>query len=492
MDIIYAKSLHLKYLRNIYRKHLETVYTNRNTIDTTLTDTFYLWKHSGNEEFWSIIYSEDFDSTAKSALANALKNNSKGNTTSLIQGYFNKLKDFRNFILNFDCGNLESDLNALKDFLLDIECLEPISSRADKFNIFDILKITRTEIRHSNVLAWLINPSENHNLGDSIIKGIIRNISLSFENNEEVFNALLIDGYDFTVQREWRNIDILAVSENNKMVICIENKIDSTEHNNQLNNYRAIIENTYADFRKIFIYLSPYGNQASDPDNWYAMSYQNILDIIVNAKDKKKLQPDVELLIENYLEAIRRDILKDEKLAQICKEIYYKHQRALDLIFENKPDRASELADIIQLWAKQKSKEGEIDFNPENSSKCYVRFKTKNMSYLLPDYPSAKSAWKTNNFYFYEINNIDGKEFYITLALNSTNIPDELRAVCNKINSVFPSRPNKVNWVYRYPFTTNSSKTNDELTEEKIFKQLNDKFDKVKIFEKELLDKLKS
>lgn len=33
---------------------------------------------------------------------------------------------------------------ALKAFLLDIECLEPLSEWTSRFNLFDILKITRT------------------------------------------------------------------------------------------------------------------------------------------------------------------------------------------------------------------------------------------------------------------------------------------------------------------------------------------------------------
>ena len=43
-----------------------------------------------------------------------------------------------------------------------------------KRNLFDILKISRTEIRHSNMLAWLLNPSENHDLGDSVPCGFIQ------------------------------------------------------------------------------------------------------------------------------------------------------------------------------------------------------------------------------------------------------------------------------------------------------------------------------
>ena len=59
---------------------------------------------------------------------------------------------------------------ALQDFLLNIDCLDELIPWTGKFNIFDVLKISRTEIRHSNVLAWLLDANENHGLGDMFIR----------------------------------------------------------------------------------------------------------------------------------------------------------------------------------------------------------------------------------------------------------------------------------------------------------------------------------
>ena len=44
------------------------------------------------------------------------------------------------------------DEKALRDFLLDEDCLEELLPWTERFNIFDVLKISRTEIRHSNQL----------------------------------------------------------------------------------------------------------------------------------------------------------------------------------------------------------------------------------------------------------------------------------------------------------------------------------------------------
>ena len=48
-------------------------------------------------------------------------------------------------------------------------------------NIFEVLKISSAEIRHSNILGWLITPNENHSLGDKFFEKVIQ---FQFENTD--------------------------------------------------------------------------------------------------------------------------------------------------------------------------------------------------------------------------------------------------------------------------------------------------------------------
>lgn len=488
MDIERAKQLSYENMRKIYKAHLQGQGLGRNTVNTVGGDTFYLWNNVGHEEFWRVVTSDDFEKEGREALFKALSENSTGNVSSLVNGYLSTLRRFRNYIYSneSDIEETPDDMKALKDFLLDIECLDPLAEWTSKFNLFDILKITRTEIRHSNMLSWLLNPNENHGLGDSVIRGFIQYVATTFPDDMDVFDTLLMDFHNFSIQREWHNIDILAVSQNEKFIFCIENKIDSGEHDNQLNRYREIVEDTYPDYKKMYVYLSPEGVEASDPDYWCSMSYQDVLSIIDNARMKVKLLPDVELLINNYVDAVRRDIVGDERLVQICAEIYAKHKKALDLIFENRPDRALEIANILKDWAIEKTERGEIEVVLDKCSKAYIRFKTKIMSEILPDSEEENSGWNTKNHYFYEIRNNEGTGFLMSLTLSSRNLTDEQRDICNKINEHFPSRQQKANWQWRTPFATKQVKIDDELSEEKIFEQLDKKLIELKTFEKKL------
>ena len=51
-------------------------------------------------------------------------------------------------------------------------------------NIFRILKVDNYEIRHSNFLAWLFDPAENHGLGNLVFKTFIK---ILFENPKAGF-----------------------------------------------------------------------------------------------------------------------------------------------------------------------------------------------------------------------------------------------------------------------------------------------------------------
>ncbi len=388
-----------------------------------------------------------------------------------------------------------SDEDALKNFLLDIDCLNPLSEWTSKFNIFDILKITRTEIRHSNVLAWLLSPNENHGLGDRIIRGFIQYLVSENHVSIDVFKTLLMDCSDFEILREWHNIDLLAISKENKFLICIENKIDSGEHDNQLKRYEETLGNNieYKDYNKYFVYLTPEGSESSLPELWISMSYQEVIKIIEKAMKDTKILPESEMLINNYIESVRRNIVGDEKLRQICNEIYAKHKKALDLIFEYKSDKTSELTDIIRKWAEEKTKNKEL-YLYQKYSKSSVLFTTEVMSQIMPNVENKLSVWGTSNFYCYEIRNYSGKKFNIKLVLSSKDIPENLMEICKKIMD-FQKKKEKDNWQWCIPFSTKTQYKNEKedivYDEDEINTTLEKMLSEVKKFENDLMNYLK-
>ncbi len=90
-------------------------------------------------------------------------------------------------------------------------------------NIFEILRISKKEIRHSNFLSWLLDPNESHKLGDVFLKRFLREVASSERFNLDQAD---IEGMDFSnaeIRRKWRHIDILIVLSDT--VVCVENKV---------------------------------------------------------------------------------------------------------------------------------------------------------------------------------------------------------------------------------------------------------------------------
>ncbi len=54
--------------------------------------------------------------------------------------------------------------------MVENDDLLTLESRIGRFNIFDALRIMDAEIRHSNFLAFILDPAESHGQGQLFLK----------------------------------------------------------------------------------------------------------------------------------------------------------------------------------------------------------------------------------------------------------------------------------------------------------------------------------
>lgn len=386
-------------------------------------------------------------------------------------------------------GAMEEDELALRDLLLDIQCLDALSPWTSGFNLFDVLKISRTEIRHSNMLAWLLDPNESHGMGGHVLQGAVQYVTAHSEvRDTEVLQTLLMDVNSFTVRREWRNIDILVISDREKFVLCIENKVGSQEHGDQLKRYREIIKKEYPKYRAVFVFLTPDGEDPSDMEHWRTMSYRDMLEIVIRAKEKMVLRPDVDLLLTHYIETVRRAIVGDERLVQICKEIYARHRRALDLIYENRPNAADRLFDMLKGWCEDKAKTGLISFDPADSVKIHIRFTTPAMTRMLPECPDTGSGtgWKGPGAYFYEIEN-KGDKIQVKLTVCNIDRSVEQRDACERLMGRLKVKGTGTNWLYKELKHWNWCQVGEDDTEDMVRMYMDGYLEQIREFENSLL-----
>jgi hypothetical protein len=219
-----------------------------------------------------------------------------------------------------------------------------LNSILKKFNPFKILNINEVEIRHSNFLAWLINPNENHEIHESFLKHLLFDFVTKLNMLEKYsFDVLHNSNLKKTqVFREYKisngkSIDILIVCSEIKTVIIIENKIRSKEHSNQLTDYYNFTKNKYKEYHILPIYLTLSGDSPSDK-NYLAYEYANILeyiDIILKSYEDRMPQKQYEF-ISYYKDALKGVLqMDDEKAVVLAKSVYAEYKDVIDFISTN-------------------------------------------------------------------------------------------------------------------------------------------------------------
>src|SRR5438046_130958 len=127
--------------------------------------------------------------------------------------------------------------------------LRELEKSLGKFNLFRVLRFERGEIRHSNVLAWLLDPAESHGVRDLFLRRWLMRVFAEGEAEEgDALDPVTIDSCEFRsvqVFREWRNLDLLVrieTAEPGEWVIAIENKVMATQGSGQLRKYRKLMD----------------------------------------------------------------------------------------------------------------------------------------------------------------------------------------------------------------------------------------------------------
>ena len=241
---------------------------------------------------------------------------------------------------------MDNIIKELEDFICSGD-LDDLEAQYNNFNIFDCVGMSKQEIRHSNFLSWLFNPKENHGMEDFFVKEFLKKvISENSDKTSKLYelpNVFDIDSWDLSniiVLRENDNMDIKLINNStiNPFICVIENKIKAKQGNNQLSKYlRKIIEDPfYKKYKKLFLYLKPEENEKIDKEYIY-VPYSTIVEILDKKLLPKKsncISPNILLVIKNYIELLRRDIMDDEEIKQICERIYSSHRKAIDTIID--------------------------------------------------------------------------------------------------------------------------------------------------------------
>ena len=283
--------------------------------------------------------------------------------------------------------------NELQDFALQFDnaIMRPlVNAGFAKYNVFDILNINRQELRHSDFLAFLLDPNKSGEIGLQFLRNFLTLLSKDIVPTKLDFFTMLYGNIEnANVRREVAvqngRIDILIeleITKDNKqnIVIAIENKVDTGEHDNQLGKYKEFLSSErYKDHVKVMLYLSPDKLEPSDND-WTAIDYEFVYTVL-NRVDTETADNTIKTLVNDYKKTIRSEfnMTNDNELKQQAFEIYKKNRKILDFIYNSKPDWVKETAKIICELLEKKG----ATIVTENNKGMLVESKRKDTANIM-------------------------------------------------------------------------------------------------------------
>ncbi len=273
----------------------------------------------------------------------------------------------------------------IEQFIVNNEDLNEIESHLNRFNPIRVMKMERMEIRHSSILAWLLNPRENHGLNDLFLRRFLAE-ALKGSGHElsalEVANANLSDA---NVYVEWHHIDIFIECPEKGWAFVIENKVDSFQHSNQLEKYRNLVKKRFEKYKIVCLFLTLSGEEPDD-NEYLPVNYRDVLPLLslVLKSHQDTLSDSVYSFIEYYTEILgelcgMND--DDKKMQALARKVYQKNKKVIDFIMEHGASTEFQFS-VQQLLDAEEDPGWGREFDYSGTKYCYFGQSTSAFSFL--------------------------------------------------------------------------------------------------------------
>lgn len=236
-------------------------------------------------------------------------------------------------------------LNELESLFVNNEEIDRVGAYLNRFNPIRIMKMERMEIRHTAILAWLLDPQETHGFGDRFLKAFLAE---ALRGRSELGGSTALDISqsdlrDAEIRREWNNIDIFILSRRNQWAFVVENKFHSKQHEGQLSTYIKKARSIFAtageslEVRGVFLTLLDEEPQ----DQTYApLRYAAICEFLPRliALEGQSIGQEVSIFLGHYLEVIKdaADMSEEKQTMEaLARKLYRTHKKALDFVIEH-------------------------------------------------------------------------------------------------------------------------------------------------------------
>lgn len=233
----------------------------------------------------------------------------------------------------------------LEKLLVNNEALARIELYLNRFNPIRVMKMERMEIRHSAILAWLLDPNESHGLDDKFLKAFLGEAlrGQSALGTPTAIDAARADLRDAVVRREWQNIDIFIHSARNGWGFVVENKFDSKQHEGQLKKYlEKVMTGLGSEADNLIvrgIFLTLHGEEPAD-ERYAPINYEAICQFLPRFMDQEShlLTSEVRTFLQHYVEIIEEEVgvsVESSEMEKLARQLYRENKKVLDFIMKH-------------------------------------------------------------------------------------------------------------------------------------------------------------
>jgi len=236
-----------------------------------------------------------------------------------------------------------------------------------------------------------------------------------------------------------------------------------------------LIESHFSNYKKLYIYLTVEGDSPEKDLNWLPYSYQDIYEVAKSILEETagSIGEDIYMLLKHYTEMIQRHLMSDNEIVELSKKLYQRHKKALDIIFEHKPDILTETNKFIVEYLEKYSNSGLVI---DHCTKSYVRFAVKHWD-KIDGQKSGDGQWtKSNRVVLFEvINSLSEITLKLLIGPGQKEFREELFTATASESKIFKGRSKSLygKWtqIYKRKIVTKEQMDYDLESIENLIKQ---------------------
>jgi hypothetical protein len=168
-------------IRAAYKNYLNGQGLSRNTIVTSSSDAFYIWRKQGADSFWNIVFSDSFETIGKETLLELLLQQSSKNAESSVNGYMAHLRRFRRFLQSESALEIPGKVSLISKVVKNSSVKKEQTLPAPSFDQvkyyhaqWDVLEDYRLQEDALDLLFFKLCP-DNKNISDILLKVSVLN-----------------------------------------------------------------------------------------------------------------------------------------------------------------------------------------------------------------------------------------------------------------------------------------------------------------------------